>query len=498
MFRFFVRRLFYFLPVLVIISLLSFIISRMAPGDPADRMVQVQTGAGSHMLTEQRLIQKEEWRKKLGLDLPLFYVTLQALSEPDWLGKIYPEQKRYATERLISRYGNPDAVRNWQQSLLELNKTLAITGMNLNNDSLNIPVKDAISGIKLELSRLDFLTDEQPVQNSLAHIQNLARSHGTLSPLLASLEHAVETCRQMQITATPWLNFIPTLRFHPDNQYHRWIFGDGNWLTGEGPVFSKGIIRGDFGTSYQTGLPVKTELFKAMRWSLLLAVLTLLLSYLVSIPVGLMAAFRPGGRFDLISGSILFFQFSLPAFWVATMLLLVFANPDALRWFPASGVMPVTGYPEKAGLAEKISLTLPYLVLPLICFSYAFIAYVGRTLRASVISEMKNDYIRTARAKGLGNWQVLFRHAFRNSTLPLITTFAGAFPMVIGGSVIIETIFSIPGMGMETVHAIQHQNYPVVVAIFTLTGVLTLTGYLAGDLLYSKADPRITYQSARL
>ena len=110
-----------------------------------------------------------------------------------------------------------------------------------------------------------------------------------------------------------------------------------------------------------------------------------------------------------------------------------------------------------------------------------------------MLDTMNQDYIRTARAKGLSFNKVVFKHAFRNSLLPLITIFANVFPMAIGGSVIIETIFSIPGMGYETVQAIYNQNYPMIVAVFTISGLLTVSGYLLADVLYAIADPRITY-----
>ena len=172
---------------------------------------------------------------------------------------------------------------------------------------------------------------------------------------------------------------------------------------------------------------------------------------------------------------------------------MTFANPDVLYIFPASGVKPVTGYPDHAGLFEKIRLSLPFIILPLICYCYSGISFFSRVLRAAVLETLSQDFIRTAKAKGLSFHTVLFRHAFRNSLFPLITLFAAVFPLFISGSVIIETIFTIPGMGFETVHSIQNQNYPMIVAIFTITGVLTMTGYLISDILYALADPRIIF-----
>ncbi|MBL0343317.1 MAG: ABC transporter permease [Bacteroidetes bacterium] len=206
---------------------------------------------------------------------------------------------------------------------------------------------------------------------------------------------------------------------------------------------------------------------------------------------------QKNSAFDRGSSLILFILYSLPSFWVATLLLMTFANPDALFLFPASGIKPVMGYPDDASLFQKLYLSLPYLILPLICYTYSSFAFLSRAMRVAVLENMSEEYIRTAMAKGLPFKTVVFRHAFRNSLLPLITMFANIFPFALGGSVILETIFTIPGMGYETVQSIQNQNYPMIVAIFTITGLLTMTGYLISDILYALADPRITFTKNR-
>lgn len=378
MIRYVIRRLLFFIPTLIAISLMAFIISVNAPGDPVERLMTAETGeaVSSNFDGSQNL--KSYWRKKLGLDLPVFYFSVSSLDET--------------------------------------------------TDS-------------------DF-----------------------------SLK-----------------KYIPVIYFHADNQYHRWIFGDGNWITGNGSVYSKGVVRGDFGISYQTRQPVSQVIAEKAGWSLSFALASVFLAYLISIPIGMRAGALKGSVFDRYSSAVLFLLYSLPSFWVATLLLMTFANPDIFHVFPASGVKPVTGYPDDAGLWEKFRLTLPYLILPLICYTYSSLAFISRALRVSMIESMNQDYIRTAKAKGLPFNIVVTRHAFRNSLLPLITIAANIFPMAIGGSVILETVFSIPGMGYEIVQSIQNQNYPMIVAVFTISGFLTVLGYLISDILYAVADPRITF-----
>ncbi|MFI5220334.1 MAG: ABC transporter permease, partial [Bacteroidia bacterium] len=269
----------------------------------------------------------------------------------------------------------------------------------------------------------------------------------------------------------------------------RWLFGD--------EIYSKGILRGDFGISYVTKQPVSQVIGEKIFWSLFLTLISVIIAYCVSIPVGIKSAAKKDSAFDRISSIILFALYSLPVFWVATLLLMTFANTDVLNIFPASGVKPTGGYPDSASWLEKIKLTLPYLVLPTICYTYSSFAFLSRTMRVTMLEEINRDYIRTARAKGLSESKVIYKHALRNALFPLITVFANVFPAMIGGSIIIETIFTIPGMGFETVSAIHNQNYPMIIAIFTITGILTLIGYFISDILYAVADPRISFSTSK-
>jgi peptide/nickel transport system permease protein len=279
--------------------------------------------------------------------------------------------------------------------------------------------------------------------------------------------------------------FIPAVAFHSRNQFHRWLFGDG--------IHTKGILRGDFGASYQTRQPVSTLISERIGWSLFFTLFSIFLAYLISIPIGIKSAAQKNSRFDRITSTVLFILYSLPLFWVATLLLMTFANPDVYFVFPASGVKPVSGYPEGANFLQRIHISLPYLVLPTVCYTYSSITFLSRLMRGSMLEILGSDFIRTARAKGLGEKKILWKHALKNSLFPVITVFAHVFPAMIGGSVIIESIFTIPGMGNAIYQSISTQDYPVLIAVFTITGLLTATGYLVSDILYAWVDPRISF-----
>lgn len=481
MFLYVIRRIIWFIPTLLIIILLGFIISVNAPGDPVERMIgstglSGESKAGGAALLQQKKI----WRHKLGLDLPVFYFSFQPASYPDTLYRIYDTQERTMLERLLDQTGNWEAVSNYYESLGEFQTELihasdsgfvnGLTGAGSKEETIFL------------LNTLMLSFDKNQIAELTAKLKELIFSCQNTALKNSYLKLEVSQ-QKMYANTSVWKNYIPVMNFFIHNQFHRWLLGDGQ--------FSKGILRGDFGISYYTKGPVSEVIYKKIGWSLFFSLFSILLAYLVSIPVGVRAARNIGSKFDNLSSIILFMLYALPSFFVAVVLLMTFANPDVLGWLPASGIKPATGYPEQAGIFDKIRISLPHLIIPLVCYSYSSFAFISRLVRSSMAETMQMDFIRTAYAKGLPENRIIWHHGFRNSLFPLITVFANVFPSVIGGSVILETIFTIPGMGYESYLAIATQNHPVIIAILTLTSILTLTGYLVADVLYVLADPRV-------
>jgi peptide/nickel transport system permease protein len=180
--------------------------------------------------------------------------------------------------------------------------------------------------------------------------------------------------------------------------------------------------------------------------------------------------------------------------WVGQMLIGYFCGPTFKNWFPPAGLSG--NYAEQLPFFPWLADRLWHLVLPVTCFTYSGFAYLTKQVRAGMLDNLRADYVRTARAKGLSNWVVIFRHAFRNSVIPVITIMATLLPAMLGGSVIIESIFSIPGMGLLAFEAVTTRDYNVVMAVATIGGVLNLIGLLLGDIAYAIADPRISFESS--
>ena len=488
MLQYILKRVFIFIPTLIAITLLGFIISVNAPGDPVERMVRPSIDDNAKTINVAN--EKKEWREKLGLDLPVFYFSLTSLSRPDTLYKIEDKNEREALDRLISIYGNWDVIQKYHQSLSDFysSQLSFVLDTNQLKQYDKNAVLETLNQLKFEASAIKGTYDMAVVEVKLNKITSLLNTYPFLEKFNSSFEKVKSNFIAVQKNTSTWKNYIPRIAFYGlKNQYHRWLFGDGK--------FSKGLLlHGDFGTSYVTRQPISDVIYSKIGWSLFFSMLSVVLAYLVSIPIGVRAAAKRGSRFDKSSSIILFMLYSMPSFWLATLLLMTFANPDVLAWFPASGVKPALGYPDGASFWEMVKISFPYIILPAICYTYSSFAFLSRTMRVAMLDVVNQDYIRTARAKGLSENKVIWKHGLRNALLPIITVFANVFPAAIGGSVIIESIFTIPGMGSEAIYAIQTNNYPMIIAVLTITGFLTLVGYLISDILYALVDPRISYK----
>jgi peptide/nickel transport system permease protein len=242
------------------------------------------------------------------------------------------------------------------------------------------------------------------------------------------------------------------------------------------------VLRGDFGTSMRTGQPVGPTMFVALSRSLLLAVLALLVMLLLAVPLGLLAALRRGGVVDLLAGIVAYLGVSVPEFVTATLLLLLLA--DRLGWLPATGYVPLTDAPLDS---------LRHLVLPVLTVSLVLIAHVSRMVRSETIDVLQSDYVRAARLKGLSPREVLFGHALRNALLPVVTIVALDVGYLLGGIIVVEEIFAIPGIGRQLIVAIQSRDLPSIQAgALVMAGTYAVANFLA-DVAYALLDRRIRY-----
>jgi len=260
-------------------------------------------------------------------------------------------------------------------------------------------------------------------------------------------------------------------------------------------IWLKQIVTFNFGESYKDHRPVMEILLERIPISLQLSLSSIFLVYLLAVPIGVYSAYRQKGLLDRIITLLLFILYSLPNFWVAMMLILFLGGGRFLDWFPVYGLNSEAA--DAFGVWRWLLDRLWHLVLPITCLTYGGLAFLSRQQRGAMLEVIRQDYIRTARAKGLSEKLVVFKHALRNSLIPIITLSAALFPAMLGGSVIVESIFSIPGMGKLGFEAILARDYPVIMAIATISAFLTLVGILVADIVYTLVDPRISFEAKR-
>ncbi|MFZ0942741.1 MAG: ABC transporter permease [Syntrophobacteraceae bacterium] len=254
-------------------------------------------------------------------------------------------------------------------------------------------------------------------------------------------------------------------------------------------LWVKRIFTLDFGFSYKDHRNVWDKISERLPITIQLNIISIFLVYLIAIPCGIYSSTHEGSFVDKILTVGFFFLYSLPSFWVAVLLIMLFGGGDFWDVFPVYGISSIGS--ETMGLLPWLIDRMWHMVLPVVCLTYGGLAYLSRLTRAAMLEVIREDYVRTARAKGLSERVVIFKHAFRNALLPLITLLAFLLPSMFGGSVIIESIFSVPGMGQLGFESVLSRDYPVIMAITAISALLTLIGLLISDILYAALDPRI-------
>ncbi len=255
-------------------------------------------------------------------------------------------------------------------------------------------------------------------------------------------------------------------------QYFKWL---GN------------ILQGDFGRSFSRHQPVFDVILDAVPITVSLAFIGITMQFIFGILLGVISAVKQGTKLDRALTVSALFIYSMPEFWLSLMLIILFSLK--LGWFPASNLNSIGA--DSLGTLDYILDRLHHLVLPIFVLSLGGIAGLARYVRGQMLEVIRQDYIRTARAKGLSEKIVIFKHALRNALLPVVTILGGSLPALFSGALFIEVIFAIPGMGRIAVEAVFARDYPLIIANTFISGTLIVLGNLLADVLYAVVDPRI-------
>jgi len=497
MLKYIIKRILIFIPTLIVISLMIFGLSKIAPGDPVElRMAgglqTGDTGQAADKLQGEKVY--FELAEEMGLHLPTFYFDFKSRAQPDTIYKVGRRYEKETLSALCAKYGNWSEISTYYKSL----KALEINSFKFPKDEQTF---EQLKGLRETVNELYREVDENVISVKLNNIKTNINKNQTyekiqlnennetdtvtvtenlLQPLIAELDAVTGKFEAIKQNAQPFNRYLPKITWHGfKNQYHRWMFGDKPWFgSSDDPTLtSYGFLRGDFGISLRDSRPVWSVLKEGLQITIVLNLIAIFLIYALAIPLGVYIAVKKDTFFDRFTTVSLFILYSLPSFWIATMLIVFVTNPEyGMDWFPSHGLGTPLHY-----------------VLPVLCMTYGGLAFLSRQMRGGVLNVFNQDYIRTARAKGLSEGKIIWKHTFRNSLIPIITLFASILPGMIGGSIVIEIIFSIPGMGNIAFGALLARNWPVLFTVVMISSILTLVGILISDILYSIVDPRISF-----
>jgi peptide/nickel transport system permease protein len=397
---------------------------------------------------------------KRGFDQPAFYVSLRPGYSPRGLDSIIYREDR-------------ETVAAWTWETLEGEKSLSIYR------ALRAAL-DQSSGTPAGSRDCDAIHQLLTVRSVPELHQQLGRVLAGMGsdsvawhPMLVQAHADVETLMRAsrKVAGVPWL---PRITWHgTTNQYHAWMTG----LTGLKPL-----------TSLVDGRDAWTKISEAVRWTLIMNTLALLVALAGGMAIGLWSGAHDHRGAERIVNIALFVIYALPSFWIATLLITWLASGEGLSLFPTGGLGPHT---RAGNVFEKWGIILWHLTLPVCCMALGAIAYVSRQMKMSVVHQLSQPYVGFLRAQGIPEGIILRRHVLRNASFPMITLAGQSIPVLLSGSLLIEVIFSIPGMGRLLYNSLVARDWPVVFPILMISAAVTVVAYILTDAVYKWADPRI-------
>lgn len=428
MLQYTIQRLLLAVPTLLGITLISFLIMHLAPGDPVDLFLGGAADNEGISTDRQSDFEKtrQDLRRQLGLDKPLFIQYL-----------------------------------NWLSNLVA-------NAENLNEFDRMALLADRVLGKLSERQRseLSDLEDQALKQRFLEYFRRVLPQ------------------RADEFEAS---SFWQGNTFKPKANYE--YNGAGLELF---HLFDRRFVTLNFGRSFKDQQPVIKHILGRLPVTLEINLLALLAAYFIGVPLGILLSVKQNTATDRLLTGGTFMLWSMPSFWVGMLLIIFFCNKEFFYWFPAAGIQSLEAS-EEWGFWRLFTDHAHHMVLPVLASAYASFAGISRYMRTSMLENLRLDYVRTAQAKGLRFPLVVLRHVLRNSLIPIITLMAGLFPALIAGSVFIETIFTIPGMGFLGFQSVIVRDYPMVMALFTIGSALSLLGILVADILLKAVDPRIEF-----
>ena len=545
MWRYILKRLLIMVPTFLFITIIVFVMINIAPGEPGQsaNASGVETADQSTTSREGYRLFKEQYH----LDLPILLNFRFLLDNKDVAEELEIlahnmnftfEGEQENTQRPAQKnvFEAEENIENWGQvivpSLLtiaeeyvflqtsdggigtltrnldgenETEQTATFQGNNYFIDSFMTQKVRFLAVQRLSVNARQTITSNEGVilsEEQLAENRLIFAENNTLSQWTYSLNASLDEQNEVLSLWKTWFDqnnsrFQKTISsvFFNTRFAHYWA---NLSPVGFHPLQFK---KPNLGSSFRYRRPVFEVIGEHWRYSIYLSLISLLLAYFISIPIGVLAAVKQNQFADRGIGAILFVLYSLPSFFVGTLLATFLTGAKSIHIFGISldlAWFPVAGFRSTDSLLvttfEGGFDVLWHLVLPVFCLTYGALAVLSRYARTGLLEVIRSDYIRTARAKGLSEWVVIMKHAVRNGMIPILTLLGTTLPYLIGGSIVIEYIFAIDGMGRLMLDAISYRDYNIIMGILLISSIFTLLGILLSDISYALVDPRISFE----
>ena len=483
MLTYIIKRLLLMIPTFFAICVLVFVILNFAPGNPGGRQIGSEGGQQSN--TGEQRESYRLFKEQFNLDKPILFNTRYNLSDTEVektlrnilnLSEDIPPAVRIAAQ---------DDIENWGRYAVP-----ALISILQNAPEVEL---QAIASQRLTVNarrRLlgEFRTDLTPEQRSYNKevVEETNKMRGQYF-VVEGTEDANAVSKEEAITFwTEWYALNQASWDYSASSKAGIFFTDTRFAK-----YFSNLLQLNFGVSHIDKRPVLDKIFSKIKYSLTITVTAVILIYAISLPLGIWSAVNQNSPVDRGVTVLLFVLYSLPSFFTGVVLLNYFTRGTPFLFFPTAGFESL----DTTGMTtiDYIKDVGWHIILPIICSTYAGLAALSRYARTGLLDIIRADFIRTARAKGLPEGVVIIKHAARNGMIPIITLLATILPVLIGGSVVIEVIFNIPGMGRFAFESIIARDYNAIMAVLLISSALTLIGMLISDLTYALVDPRITF-----
>jgi len=453
--RYIAYRLWIAIPTILAVLIIAFLLMQSAPGDSVER----QLGLEGENIRVSRTLHNKAYKTKalqLGTLLPDFYISIIPNYFPDNINQIYPNRKRELGRKLLRES------HDWNQTSLILDEI----------DEMIIAIEDLQGNrsLKSELLKLELSQSATDLQARINHLVLPEDLPTSIREPILQLKTAINGLSRVR-------NFsYPTIRWNgSQSQFHYWM---------------SQVIDGDNYKSLIDGRPVWTKVKEALKWTLSISIISLTLIGLLSLLIAYLQVLHNNKLWDRISSSALYLMYAMPLFWFCTLMVVFFTTKEYGAWtniFPSVGIRPSFG---EEGFLSRFFSQFGQLILPIVCIVIHALAYLTRQTKRDMLDNLDKPYVTAARAKGLSFPQVLKLHVLRDALLPFTTLMTGAIPTLFTGSVVVEVIFNIPGIGRLMLESVNNSDWPVAMSILIIVSIATILGYLFGDLLLVKLYPR--------